>query len=108
MYRAFREAAISSGEIAGGFSVGDGIGGIIVEPELKAITTRATSGNLTLREAVRACERFIILEMLKAHNDDKDKVAGLLQISLSSLYRKIGEEPPAYEAGHLSSEMQYE
>ncbi len=79
-----------------------------MEPELKSITAKATSGSLTLREAVRACERFIILETLKAHNDDKESVARMLRISLSSLYRKIGEEPPQFEAGHLSSEMQYE
>ncbi|HTP12544.1 MAG TPA: helix-turn-helix domain-containing protein [Bacteroidota bacterium] len=79
-----------------------------MEPELKSITAKATSGSLTLREAVRACERFLILEMLKAHHDDKESVAKMLQISLSSLYRKIGEEPPKFDAGHLSSEMQYE
>ena len=79
-----------------------------MEQELRSITVRATSGNLTLREAVRACERYIILEALKVHNDDKETVAKLLRISMSSLYRKIGEELPLYEAGNLGSEMEYE
>jgi transcriptional regulator with PAS, ATPase and Fis domain len=81
---------------------------LIVEHELKTITIKATSGSLTLREAVRAYERIIILEVLKIHNDDKESVAKLLQISMSSLYRKLGEEPPSYERGNLGSEMEYE
>lgn len=79
-----------------------------MEHELKTIAIKATSGGLTLREAVRACERFIIIEALRVHNDDKQSVAKLLKISMSSLYRKLGEEPPQYEAGNLGSEMEYE
>lgn len=49
------------------------------------------TGNGTLKDAVHAFERSVILESLKANNDDKRKVARLLGISISSLYRKISE-----------------
>ncbi len=79
-----------------------------MEHELRSITIRATSGGLTLREAVRAAERYIILEALKANNDDKERVAKLLQISMSSLYRKLEEEAPVFVVGKLGTEMENE
>ena len=79
-----------------------------VEHELKTVTMRATSGGLTLREAVRECERIIVLEALKLHGNDKRAVARLLKISLSSLYRKIGEEPPVYELSKLGVDLDLE
>ena len=45
-----------------------------------------------LKDAVRRFERMVILEELNRNNDDKEKVAHLLGISLSSLYRKLVEE----------------
>lgn len=47
-----------------------------------------------LKESVRQYEREVIHAALKAHGDDKRKVAKLLDISLSSLYRKISEVGP--------------
>ncbi len=75
---------------------------------LKSVTVKATSGGLTLREAVRECERIIVLEALKAHGNDKVAVAKLLKISLSSLYRKIGEEPVAYDTVKFGMDMELE
>ncbi|MGB2869126.1 MAG: helix-turn-helix domain-containing protein [Bacteroidota bacterium] len=45
----------------------------------------------TLKQAVQAFERSLITESLKANNYDKRKVAKLLGISISSLYRKLSE-----------------
>lgn len=47
-----------------------------------------------LKESVRQYEREVIHAALKANGDDKRKVAKLLDISLSSLYRKISEVGP--------------
>jgi len=44
-----------------------------------------------LKDSVREYERHVITAALKANGDDKRKVAKLLGISLSSLYRKISE-----------------
>ncbi len=66
--------------------------------DLNGITAMAATGGITLREAVRECERLIVLEALRVHNNDKQAVAKILQISLSSLYRKLGEEPPIYQS----------
>ena len=79
-----------------------------MEHELKVIALRAASGGITLREAVRECERFIVTEALKVHDDDKQAVAKLLQISMSSLYRKLGEEPPVFQTGNFSLETELE
>lgn len=79
-----------------------------MENDLDAITRKATSGGITLREAVRECERLILTEALKAHDNDKLAVAKLLQISLSSLYRKLGEEFPIYENVKFSSGVELE
>jgi transcriptional regulator with PAS, ATPase and Fis domain len=48
-------------------------------------------GNRSLKEAVRQYERSLILESLRANENDKRKVAKLLGISISSLYRKLAE-----------------
>lgn len=48
-------------------------------------------GSGTLKEAVRMYERALILESLRANSNDKRKVAKLLGISISSLYRKLAE-----------------
>ncbi|MBI5463492.1 MAG: hypothetical protein HY966_00895 [Ignavibacteriales bacterium] len=47
------------------------------------------AGDVKLKEAVRKFERRVILEELHRNNEDKEKVARLLGISLSSLYRKL-------------------
>ena len=44
-----------------------------------------------LKDSVRQYEREVIQAALKAYGDDKRKVAKLLDISLSSLYRKISD-----------------
>ncbi len=61
---------------------------------LTSITSKAVTGNLTLKDAVHEYERIVITEALREHGEDKRSVAKLLGISLSSLYRKIGEEMP--------------
>ncbi|HAV22976.1 MAG: hypothetical protein A2X67_07475 [Ignavibacteria bacterium GWA2_55_11] len=48
-------------------------------------------GSVKLKEAVRVYERALILESLRANNNDKRAVAKLLGISISSLYRKLAE-----------------
>ncbi len=48
-------------------------------------------GNRSLKDAVRQYERSLILESLRANDNDKRKVAKLLGISISSLYRKLSE-----------------
>ena len=45
----------------------------------------------TLKDAVRSYERSLILESLRANENDKRKVAKMLGISISSLYRKLSE-----------------
>jgi DNA-binding NtrC family response regulator len=47
------------------------------------------AGNL--KESVRTYERALIIDALKVNGNDKRKVAKLLGISLSSLYRKLRE-----------------
>jgi transcriptional regulator with PAS, ATPase and Fis domain len=54
-------------------------------------TMSALVGSGTLKEAVRTYERALILESLRANGNDKRKVAKLLGISISSLYRKLAE-----------------
>lgn len=66
----------------------------MTEQVLSSITNKAVSGNLTLKDAVHEYERIVITEALREHGEDKRSVAKLLGISLSSLYRKIGEEMP--------------
>jgi transcriptional regulator with PAS, ATPase and Fis domain len=44
-----------------------------------------------LKDSVRQYEREVIQAALKAYGDDKRRVAKLLDISLSSLYRKISD-----------------
>jgi len=51
-----------------------------------------------LKHAVHAYERAIIVDSLRLNNGDKRKVARMLGISISSLYRKIGETIPQHEA----------
>jgi transcriptional regulator with PAS, ATPase and Fis domain len=66
----------------------------MTEQVLNSITSKAVTGSLTLKDAVHEYERIVITEALKEHGEDKRNVAKLLGISLSSLYRKIGEEMP--------------
>ena len=66
----------------------------MTEQVLSSITNRAVTGNLTLKDAVHEYEKIVITEALKEHGEDKRNVSRLLGISLSSLYRKIGEEMP--------------
>ncbi|HAL57460.1 MAG TPA: hypothetical protein DCP63_13570 [Bacteroidetes bacterium] len=47
------------------------------------------AGNL--KDSVRAYERSLIIDALNVNGNDKRKVAKLLGISLSSLYRKLRE-----------------
>jgi DNA-binding NtrC family response regulator len=47
------------------------------------------AGNL--KDSVRTYERALIIDALKVNGNDKRKVAKLLGISLSSLYRKLRE-----------------
>jgi transcriptional regulator with PAS, ATPase and Fis domain len=54
-----------------------------------AVIDSTLSGTITLKRAVRKFERNLIIEALKQHHDDKQKVAMLLGISVSSLYRKL-------------------
>jgi len=42
-----------------------------------------------LKDSVRTYERALIIDALKVNGNDKRKVAKLLGISLSSLYRKL-------------------
>ena len=79
-----------------------------MEHVLKTIALKAASGGITLREAVRECERFIVSEALKVHDNDKQAVAKLLQISMSSLYRKLGEEPPVFQTGNAALDTEFE
>lgn len=55
----------------------------------------------TLKEAVHAFEKAVIIDSLRVNNGDKRKVARLLGISISSLYRKIGEPVPEQEAEEI-------
>ncbi len=45
----------------------------------------------SLKDSVRTYERALITDALKVNGNDKRKVAKLLGISLSSLYRKLRE-----------------
>ena len=55
------------------------------------ITIEPTILERPLKDSVRQYEREVIQAALKAYGDDKRKVAKLLDISLSSLYRKISD-----------------
>ena len=55
------------------------------------ITIEPTILERPLKDSVRQYEREVIQAALKAFGDDKRKVAKLLDISLSSLYRKISD-----------------
>jgi len=74
---------------------------------LSTITTKAVSGDVTLKDAVHEYERIIITEALRENGEDKRSVAKLLGISLSSLYRKIGEEMPESENEKKGKEAEY-
>lgn len=54
-------------------------------------TGGSTNSNPTLRERVRQYEQQIIRDTLAAQNNDRRKVAEILGLGLSSLYRKIEE-----------------
>ncbi len=56
-------------------------------------TFDSDSAQRPLKDSVRDFERQVIVEALKRNQDDKRKVARMLGISLSSLYRKISESP---------------
>jgi transcriptional regulator with PAS, ATPase and Fis domain len=79
----------------------------MTEHVLNSITNKAVTGNLTLKDAVHEYERIVINEALKEHGEDKRSVANLLGISLSSLYRKIGEEMPVGEEDKKAHETEY-
>ncbi len=79
----------------------------MTEQVLSSITNRAVTGNLTLKDAVHEYEKIVITEALKEHSEDKRSVAKLLGISLSSLYRKIGEEMPEGTEEKKAQESQY-
>ncbi len=49
------------------------------------------NGTRSLKEAVRVFERNVIMDELQRNNFDKRRVAKLLGISISSLYRKLAE-----------------
>ncbi len=49
------------------------------------------NGARSLKEAVRVFERNLIMDELQRNNFDKRRVAKLLGISISSLYRKLAE-----------------
>jgi len=55
------------------------------------ITIEPTILERPLKDSVRQYEREVIQAALKAYGDDKRRVAKLLDISLSSLYRKISD-----------------
>lgn len=79
----------------------------MTEQVLNSITSKAVTGNLTLKDAVHEYERVVINEALKEHGEDKRSVAKLLGISLSSLYRKIGEEMPDGVEESKTQDVQY-
>jgi|WetSurMetagenome_2_1015567.scaffolds.fasta_scaffold2146861_1 transcriptional regulator with PAS, ATPase and Fis domain len=56
------------------------------------------NGTAKLKDAVHAFERNLIIEALKLNADDKQKVAQLFGISISSLYRKLIEAPVGDES----------
>ena len=80
----------------------------MADNELLTVAARAAAGGLTLRDAVRECERLIITEALKARSNDKQAVAKLLQISMASLYRKVGEELPMFEGRNTDWDTEFE
>jgi DNA-binding NtrC family response regulator len=91
-----------------------------LEPRDLAFVTEPASAaagqGSDLRSAVKAYERQHILNVLQAHNFDKNEAAKTLDIGLSSLYRKMdelgigkatngrGAEPATDEASSLSLE----
>ncbi len=56
-----------------------------------AAVTGLPNGARSLKEAVRVFERNLIMDELQRNSYDKRRVAKLLGISISSLYRKIAE-----------------
>lgn len=61
-------------------------------------TIQATlTGARNLKDAVHEFERNLIIEALKLNANDKQKVAQLFGISISSLYRKLMETPAGDE-----------
>ncbi len=67
-------------------------------------TEGLVAGNL--KESVRTYERALIVDALRVNGNDKRKVAKLLGISLSSLYRKLRElsieDSEGHEAEHAA------
>ena len=61
------------------------------------------NGARTLKEAVWMYERELIMEQLQRNNFDKRRVAKLLGISISSLYRKIAEFSPGDSGVQITS-----
>lgn len=64
------------------------------------ITIEPTILERPLKDSVRQYEREVIQAALKAYGDDKRKVAKLLDISLSSLYRKISDFDTSIHGGN--------
>jgi transcriptional regulator with PAS, ATPase and Fis domain len=79
----------------------------MTEQVLSSITNKAVTGSLTLKDAVHEYEKAVITEALREHGEDKRSVARLLGISLSSLYRKIGEEMPVEAEEKKARETEY-
>jgi DNA-binding NtrC family response regulator len=71
-------------------------GAFITRKDLPPLFSHQDAGypmdvNRTLKQATEDFERQYIAQVLKVHNNNKELVAKALQISLSSLYRKIEE-----------------
>jgi transcriptional regulator with PAS, ATPase and Fis domain len=67
----------------------------IMGPFIEETLIQSTlNGTSKLKDAVHAFERNLIIEALKLNANDKQKVAQLFGISISSLYRKLMEMPP--------------
>jgi transcriptional regulator with PAS, ATPase and Fis domain len=56
------------------------------------------TGAMKLKDAVHVFERNLIIEALKLNTNDKQRVAQLFGISISSLYRKLMETPVGDES----------
>lgn len=71
------------------------------QPLIRTGTSTLPHNSKPLKHAVHAYERTLIADSLKLNNGDKRKVARLLGISISSLYRKIGESMPRHETEEI-------
>ena len=81
---AFQPIGILHAQEKGRFNLG---------PQLKPVEdiSSVSSGHGSLKDAVRSFERQFIQQTLATHGQNKEIVAKVLGVSLSSLYRKIEE-----------------